>query len=230
MTRTNEKMARYEADKIAFAKRLNQALDDIGWPARGRAPKLKGTLRDSISIVAIRKWLLGDGMPEMKRIGELSQITGKSVQWLLTGNDAGDSSIEVSGPVYMVPLISWVSAGMLCDTGDVPSLEMAEEYIPSPVKVGSRAYAAVIRGDSMTSSSPQGKSYPDGTIGIFDPDVEPVPPCRVHAMVSGESTFKELLSDAGTWLLAPLNPRYPTRVVDETVCICAVLRVTVSKE
>ncbi len=229
MTRTTEEMARYEADKEAFAKRFNLALDELGWPVRGRAAKLKKILRDEISLVAIRKWLVGDSIPEMKRLGEISKITGKTVQWLLTGSNIGDENIEVhAAPVYMVPLISWVSAGMLCDTGDVPTLEMVEEYIPSPVKVGSRAYAAVVVGDSMTS--PVGRSYPDGTIVIVDPDVEPIPPCRVHARVGSESTFKELVTDAGSWLLAPLNPRYPTRVVDESVVICGVIKASVTRE
>ncbi len=229
MTRTIEEMARYEADKQAFALRLNKALNDIGWPNRGRVPKLKKFLRDDISLVAIRKWLVGDSMPEMKRMGELSQITGKSVQWLLTGTDASEANIEVSPvPVYAVPLISWVSAGMLCSTGDVPSVEMAEDYLPSPVKVGSRAYALVVRGDSMTSSS--GRSYPDGSIIIVDPDVEAVPPCRVIARIGEESTFKELTKDTGQWFLKPLNPQYPTRVVDDSVHLCGVVLCQVIKE
>ena len=229
MTRTIEEMARYEADKQAFALRLNKALNDIGWPNRGRVPKLKKFLRDDISLVAIRKWLVGDSMPEMKRMGELSQITGKSVQWLLTGTDASEANIEVSPvPVYAVPLISWVSAGMLCSTGDIPPVEMAEDYLPSPVKVGSRAYALVVRGDSMTSSS--GRSYPDGSIIIVDPDVEAVPPCRVIARIGEESTFKELTKDAGQWFLKPLNPQYPTRVVDDSVHLCGVVMCQVIKE
>ncbi|MCD8547132.1 MAG: S24 family peptidase [Aeromonadaceae bacterium] len=230
MNRTSEEMARFEADKEAFAKRLNAALDELGWPVRGRAPKLKSSLRDDISLVAIRKWLVGDGLPELKRMGELSKITGKTVQWLLTGSDQGDQNIEIAQvPVWHVPLISWVSAGMLCDSGDVPSVEMAEEYIPSPVRVGSSSYAVVVRGDSMTS--PTGRvSYPDGSIIIVDPDVEPKPPCRVVARVGSETTFKELVDDAGAWYLKPLNPQYPTRPVDETVCICGVVRCMVFKE
>lgn len=229
MTRNTEEMARYEADKEAFAKRLNQALTEIGWPERGRAPMLKRYLRDELSLVAIRKWLVGDGMPEMKRMGQLSQITGKTVQWLLTGEDRTESNIDVApAPVYMVPLISWISAGMLCDTGDVPSLDMIEEWIPSPVKVGPRAYAAVVRGDSMTS--PTGRSYPNGSIVIVDPDVEPKPPCRVHARIGTESTFKELTQDTGQWFLKPLNPQYPMRIVDESVCICGVVMCQVIKE
>jgi SOS-response transcriptional repressor LexA len=229
MTRTIEEMARYEADKEAFALRLNQAFNDIGWPMRGRVPKIKSYLRDDISLVAIRKWLVGDSMPEMKRMGELSQITGKTVQWLLTGADASETNLDVSPvPVYMVPLISWVSAGMLCNTGDIPSVEMVEEFLPSPVKVGSRAYALVVRGDSMTSSS--GRSYPDGSIIIVDPDVEAVPPCRVIARIGEESTFKELAKDAGQWFLKPLNPQYPTRIVDSAVHLCGVVMCQVIKE
>lgn len=231
MNRNTEEMARYEADKIAFAKRLNQVLDQMGWPVRGRIAKLKRLLRDPISEVGAGKWLNGDSLPELKRISDLSRITGKSVQWLLTGVDVGENNnIEPSPfPVYQVPLISWVSAGMLCCTGDLPSADMAEVYETSPVKVGSRAYALTVKGDSMTSLS-GGKSYPDGVVIIVDPDVEATPPCRVIARVGDETTFKELVVDMGQWYLKPLNPQYPMIKVDERVSICGVVKCTVMKE
>lgn len=227
MNGNNKQMARYEADKIAFAKRLNQALDELGWPQYGRISKLKRTLREDLSEISVRKWLRGDGMPEVKRLGELSRITGKSVQWLLTGDDAGGDNFEpFPYPVYMVPLISWVSAGMFCDTGDLPTKEEAEEMVASPVKVGSRAYAVRVKGDSM--QSPGGlRSYPDGTIIIVDPDEEAVPGKRVVARIGNEMTFKELASDAGRWYLKPLNPMYPMIEVTEDVHICAVLKCAV---
>ena len=86
-------MARYEADKMAFSERLNAALDEMGWPVRGRIARLKRTLREDLSEVSVGKWLKGEGLPEVKRLGELSRITGRSVQWLLAGSDAGDGDV-----------------------------------------------------------------------------------------------------------------------------------------
>ncbi len=231
MNRNENQMARYEADKLAFAKRLNSVLDDMGWPDRGRIARLQRAMRDKVSDIAVRKWLLGDSLPEIKRVSDLSRITGKSVQWLLTGVDVGENNnIEPSPfPVYQVPLISWVSAGMLCSNGDVPTADMAEEFIVSPVKVGSRAYALTVKGDSMTNTS-GGKSYPNGSLVIVDPDEEPAPGRRVIARVGNETTFKELVEDMGQWYLKPLNPIYPMIKVDETVTICGVVRCKVEKE
>ncbi|HIC8801239.1 LexA family protein [Aeromonas sp. YN13HZO-058] len=223
MDEKQTQMARYEADKMAFAERLNLALDELGWPQRGRIAMLKRTLREDLSEISVRKWLRGEGLPEVKRLGELARITGKSVQWLLTGTDTGEGNVEPQPfPIYQVPLIAWVSAGEFRDCGDVPTLEEAEETTISPVRVGTRAYAVRVKGDSMVAPM-GGKSYPDGTIIIVDPDVEPAPGKKVIARYGNDMTFKELVMDAGQWWLKPLNPQYPMLQVNEDVHICAVL-------
>ncbi|MGU5659634.1 LexA family protein [Aeromonas veronii] len=223
MNENQTEMARYESDKIAFAQRLNLALDELNWPQRGRIAQLKRTLREDLSEISVRKWLRGDGLPEVKRLGELSRITGKSVQWLLTGTDTNSGDVEPQPyPVYRVPLISWVRAGEFKDRGFAPTLEEAEETITSPVRAGPRAYAVVVKGDSMISSQ-GGKSYPEGTVIIVDPDIEPAPGKKVIARYGNDMTFKELVLDAGNWWLKPLNPQYPMLQVTEDVEICAVL-------
>ncbi len=223
MDEKQHQMARYESDKMAFAERLNIALDDLNWPQRGRIAQLKRTLREDLSEVSVRKWLKGDSLPEVKRLGELSRITGKSVQWLLTGTDTNSGNVEPQPyPVYRVPLIAWVSAGEFKDCGDIPTPEAADETIISPVRAGPRAYAVVVKGDSMISSQ-GGKSYPEGTIIVVDPDIEPAPGKKVIARYGNDMTFKELVADAGQWWLKPLNPQYPMLPVKEDVHICAVL-------
>ena len=81
----------------------------------------------------------------------------------------------------------------------------------------------------MTSTT-GGKSYPNGSMIIVDPDAEALPGKRVIARVGNETTFKELVEDAGQWYLKPLNPMYPMIKVDETVHICGVVRCKVEKE
>ncbi|UYB71560.1 S24 family peptidase [Aeromonas veronii] len=223
----SSEMARYEADKIAFAQRLNEALEQKGFAERGRAGKLQSLLRDPPSIVAIRKWLSGDNLPEVKRLGEISQIIERSVQWMLTGED---SNIEgFSDQVGLVPVISWVQAGNFCSNGDIPLPQEVEERIPSPVRVGYRAYAVRVKGDSMVSRE-GGRSYPEGTVLIVDPDVEPEAGRRVIARIGDETTFKELVRDAGQWFLKPLNPQYKMIPVTEEVAICGVVRCAVQEE
>lgn len=227
MQQRNKDMARYEADKIAFAKRLNEALEAKGFAERGRATRLKGVLRDPPTRVAISKWLSGETLPEVKRLGEISQIIGKSVQWMLTGED---SNVEdYSDQVGLVPVISWVQAGAFCSNGDVPLPGEVDERIPSPVRVGSRAYAVRVKGDSMVSRD-GGRSYPEGTVLIVDPDVDPDAGKRVVARIGDETTFKELVRDAGQWYLKPLNPQYKMIPVTEEVVICGVVRCAVQEE
>lgn len=223
-------MARYDGDKLDFSRRLHQVLDDMGWPQRGRIAMLKRSLREDLTENSVRKWLRGEGLPEVKRLGELSRITGKSVQWLLTGTDAGAANIVPQPiPVYLVPLIAWVSAGEFKDCGDIPSLDDAEETTISPVRVGTRAYAVRVKGDSMLAPM-GGKSYPDGTIIIVDPDLEPAPGKKVIARCGHDMTFKQLVNDAGKWWLKPLNPQYTMIPVTEEVHICAVLVCSVMVE
>ncbi|WP_421205389.1 LexA family protein [Aeromonas enteropelogenes] len=227
MQQRSADMARYEADKIAFAKRLNDALAEKGIAERGRAGRLQGMLRDAPSRVAISKWLSGDSLPEVKRLGEISQIIGKSVQWMLTGEDSNLE--ELSDQVGLVPVISWVQAGNFCSNGDIPLPQEVDERIPSPVRVGGRAYAVRVKGDSMVSRD-GGRSYPEGTVLIVDPDVAPDAGRRVIARIGDETTFKELVRDAGEWFLKPLNPQYKLIPVTEEVVICGVVRCAVQEE
>ncbi|MFL9625690.1 LexA family protein [Aeromonas veronii] len=235
MEQRQEEMARYETDKLDFARRLNLGLDEAGIPQRGRPARLQELLSKSPSttdvqvpsLTAIRKWLEGDSLPEVKRLGTISNIIGKSVQWLLTGSDA---NVDEAGlALGDVPLLSWVQAGAFCDNGDIPLPEQVEEFIPSPVKVGKRAYAVRVRGDSMISIN-GGRSYPEGTILIVDPDATPEHNKRVIARIGDETTFKELVNDAGNWFLRPLNPQYRMIEVTEDVVICGVVRCAVQQE
>ena len=72
-------------------------------------------------------------------------------------------------------------------------------------------------GDSMTNPNPSGDSFPEGTTLIVDPDIAPTPGKYVIAkdVDTQEATFKKLMSDGGSWYLRPLNPAYPTKVIDK---------------
>jgi SOS-response transcriptional repressor LexA len=68
----------------------------------------------------------------------------------------------------------------------------------------------------MTSSV--GTSFPEGTLILVAPDIEPRSGQFVVARMldSNEATFKQLFRDAGELYLKPLNQSYPTKVVDDT--------------
>lgn len=84
-----------------FSKNLNQALDQLGWPQRGRIATLARVM-GGLAPASVRKWLNGEGLPEVKRLGELSRLTNKSVEWLLTGNsDSPKDHIRAQSNNYL---------------------------------------------------------------------------------------------------------------------------------
>lgn len=227
MQQRSEEMARYEGDKIAFAKRLNEALEEKGLVERGRAGKLQSMLRDPPSRVAISKWLSGESLPEVKRLGEISRLIGRSVQWMLTGQDEEQEWTPSSDGI--VPIIAWDDVSEFCNEDAEFDDSEIICHIPSPVQVGKRAFGVRVKGDSMISRD-GGRSYPEGTVLIVDPDVEPSVGKKVVAIVGGETTFKDLVSDAGKWYLKPLNPQYKMLLVSEGVNCCGVVRCAILEE
>lgn len=108
-----------------------------------------------------------------------------------------------------VPLISWIRAGNWDEANDPFAPGDAEAWIPSMKQHSERAYALRVRGDSMTS--PHGKSYPEGSIIIVEPERRsPVNGERIVAKVEGstEVTFKVFKEEDGRRWLQPLNPAH----------------------
>lgn len=127
-----------------------------------------------------------------------------------------------NAPINM-PLISWVSAGVWCESPDNYAPGDAEEWLPRPSNAGPRSFAVRVDGDSMTSPYPGSRSYPSGTIIYVDPDKDLTNGCRVVARANGEYTFKCYAEDAGRKFLKPLNPQYQMIDITEDTHICGVV-------
>jgi SOS-response transcriptional repressor LexA len=214
-----------------FSRRLNQAFDDLGWKKSGRPAKLASLLQDKISQPAVRKWFNGEGLPSMPRLKELARLTGRSIEWLLQGDsesEAGSPTPEPI-PVCMVPVIR---AHFILDFANGAQLDesMIERWLPSPVKVSSRAFAFVHVGLSMQSGLEL--SYPDGTIVIIDPTIPAHPPCRVLVETEHGAAFKELVEDSGISFLRSLNTQYPNIAMGSQVKIhgVAVCRINIESQ
>lgn len=117
-----------------------------------------------------------------------------------------------------VPLISWVQAGMWTEIQDNFLPGEAESWVaPMHSKPNGHAFALVVDGDSMTSPYSGGRSFPEGTVLIVDPDMGYGPGDFVIAkdVLTQQATFKQLTTDGGRWYLKPINPSYATMEIDD---------------
>lgn len=161
----------------------------------------------------IQRLLSGETQnPKMDTLGKLADVVGRE---LLTGKSSPPAAVwvadhslrntsEAPPPRGMVPVISWVRAGLADEVIDIYQPGDADEWIQSPVPVRAHTYALRIEGDSMEPD------FSAGDIVIVEPDM----PAEIgHFVIAknteGEATFKKLVKDAGRMYLKPLNPAYP---------------------
>jgi len=182
----------------------------------------------STSRVAITKWENGTTRPEGENLYQLSMALQCSIEWLLHGKDdkmAKDKPAEYGLTVIArrVPLISWVQAGAWTDTCSQFTMSDVSEWIEVGGGVSSCAFALRVRGDSMQRA--EGKSIPEGSIIIVDPQVEPTQNRVVVAMLDGgsEATVKQLVVDGPARYLVPWNSRYHPIPIDGNCRIVGVV-------
>lgn len=110
----------------------------------------------------------------------------------------------------MIPLISWVQAGMWNEAVDIYEPGYAEEWLPFLKANGEQTFALRVEGDSMTSQF--GRTYPAGCIIFVDPGRRnPASGDRVIARLTGSDkvTFKSFMDEDGKRWLKPLNSQHP---------------------
>ena len=166
-----------------------------------------------VSATSIVYWERDEIEPKSKNLASLARALECAPDYLMYGATFGE---EVSIPQFhsRVPLIKWDSAG------EVP-MQGNADWIYCPVQCGKNTFALTVESDSMVSTSTSSKSYPLGTVIFIDPDVKAVNGAKVIAKKSKtkEATFKQYIIDGGESYLKPLNPQYPTLLVDQDTVI-----------
>lgn len=113
------------------------------------------------------------------------------------------------------PMITWVAAGERMESSAVYPTGIADEWLSSTENAGPRGYWLKVKGKSMTSDTPP--SFPEGTPILIRPEAFDLISGKFYIArhnVSGETTFKQYVLDAGVGYLVPLNPEYQTVTLD----------------
>lgn len=166
----------------------------------------------------VQQWERTDGdgtAPKRKRLEIVAKLLDCTVGDLLGINSGNVESVKLR---RQIPLISWVRAGQWGEVHDPFHPGEADDWIDVYDTLPSdNAFALRVTGDSMTSPSPDGPSFPDGTIIIVDPSRQAGAGDYVIAkdVVTQAATFKKLMTDGGRWFLKPLNPSYPNIEIDD---------------
>lgn len=135
----------------------------------------------------------------------------------LTGSDSNVGA--AGGTAGLIPLISWVTAGMLCEAIDTLPAGDAEEWLESPFPHSAQTFCLKVRGQSMWPD------YKDGEIIQIDPEVAAQHNDDVIVRTpDGKTTFKRLQEGEDGMFLLALNPDFPDRIirVPEGTLICGV--------
>lgn len=213
---------------MIFGERLKEARLDAGL-SQGELAKLAGVKQGTVAEAeAIGK--------SSTKVLEYAKATKVNPEWLATGKgkkhtpssirEKSDTSNvkTINNVLNVVPKISWVQAGGLCDAEDHYEPGIADEWLICPVKHGKRTYVLEVVGDSMNSGDLDG--YLEGFDIFVDPDVNAKHGDDVIVRTpENKATFKRLqVTDEGKFLLA-LNKTWPNRIISvpENTTICGVV-------
>lgn len=194
---------------------LEQLAHDVGYD-QGNLSKFERGIQDT-----------DDGMIE-----RLATALGTTVQELLRLTASLDDEDEpgnypVASPVtsayaeepkpqYLevkaVPIYEGVHLKALAEDQANPRIPPTTGTIPGPPDTRARDFAWLVTDDSMTAPPGAKQSFPIGTYTYFDPTLEAVSGDAVLVSVPGVAiAFTSLQVVNGTWMMVPLNHRYPTR-------------------
>lgn len=98
MVTTNKKRPLQGQEIQDFSNRLNELLDARNFPAKGKGRQVELGKRYSLTQKAVRKWVEGEGLPEIVRLIQISRDFGCNFEWLATGNGPRDSENAEPGP------------------------------------------------------------------------------------------------------------------------------------
>lgn len=195
-------------EKLAFAERLNHALDLSGIPPKGKGRQIIVAKMFGISQKNARNWLEGLNFPETERFSTIAERLNVNFEWLITGKGhINIESIPVSSKSSMkrIPLLNWKNAANWKKLG----FNQNTRWSWSDANTSASAFALEILDDSMCPR------YEKGDIITVDPELIPRHRTIVIAQkVSGEVICRQYLIDGNEKYLKPNNLKYPAILIN----------------
>lgn len=180
-----------------FAKRLNEALDELGYLHHGRQTALAKVM--GVSQRATMAWLKGISIPDYPKIVSLSKRLGLSLEWLLSGQGSMRDT-----PRQVVPVVPWDQVRLWLNPATRNQIEDVKHESP-PSLMGPDGFATTMFGPSME---------PDimgGDLIFVDPDrVEPDGKFKNDEILlvvqDNDQRVRKIIYDGGKGYLVPSNP------------------------
>jgi len=181
--------------------------------SRSRLKMTQQQLGDKIGAnkASVSQWENGVYTPDAKNLAELARALNVSVFWLMDGKGGLDGHNITPAPpdTRQLPILSYVQAGGWTATSELRCYDGGLSYLSTDLDLGPRAFALLIKGDSMTPE------FSEGDAVLIDPDEQPRPGDFVVAKNGDEeATFKKFrprgIGEDGREIfeLVPLNEDY----------------------
>ncbi|HEY4133684.1 MAG TPA: S24 family peptidase [Alphaproteobacteria bacterium] len=174
-----------------------------------------------VSRAAVAQWEAGVTRPSLDNLVRAAKVLGVWLSWLTAGDQSlpdGASPFPPAGDPARrrIPVIDYVRAGLWDAVADPYAQGGSLDEIASDLELSPRAFALVVRGESMDPE------FRDGDKIIIDPEVTPQPGDFVVAKLErdDEATFKKYrprgLDKEGAPIieLVPINPDWPTLLIN----------------
>jgi SOS-response transcriptional repressor LexA len=194
------KVVAKERKWIPIGNRLRKAREDAGLLQREVAARVGKTVQ------AVNQWEAGADRIPVDATVVYSQMTGKSLDWLLAGREpARGRSVRVAGEGAEVPVIQ------LKDAQDIDkAIETSLTGHRTTRPMGPRAFALVVED---TANAPE---LMVGDTCVFDPDARPEPGKFVLALVGKDRTplIRRLEERERGHVLVPANKAWGPKVLD----------------
>ena len=217
-----------ERERLALAKRLNEAIASLGWGGRVAISNKCDVTPQSVS-----GWTK-TGRIDKVNIEIVANMTGYSLHWLITGKgdkQASPSSLSEATPTAQPPGDDFVAIHFGSFKLEAGISGFSVEYQDESMKpiffrddwlrinnfTAAKLIACRINGDSM-----EPRLYSGDSVVINTEKNTPVDGKVFAVNYEGEMVIKRLYRDGGNWYLRSDNPdktRYPDKLCSGDICI-----------